>query len=75
MSEFISGVCFFFNSILNPILYSVMSLRFRRGFSDIKRNLISRIFSLSQSQQQSEGGGSGKLSSPKRLEWSAFTLL
>ena len=36
------GVFYYFNSVLNPILYSLMSKRFRRGFSDIKRNLINK---------------------------------
>ena len=31
----ISGVAYYFNSILNPILYSILSKRFRRGFNDI----------------------------------------
>jgi len=38
-----SGVFYYFNSVVNPILYSLMSKRFRRGFADIKRNLIQRI--------------------------------
>merc|ERR1719411_2420175 len=31
----VSGVFYYFNSILNPILYTILSKRFRRGFSDI----------------------------------------
>jgi len=31
----VSGVFYYFNSILNPILYTIMSKRFRRGFHDI----------------------------------------
>jgi hypothetical protein len=42
---FILGVFYYFNSALNPILYSVMSKRFRRGFSDIR-------FVIRQSQYQ-----------------------
>ena len=34
----VSGVFYYFNSILNPILYSIMSKRFRRGFNDISGN-------------------------------------
>ena len=34
------GVFYYFNTILNPVLYSVMSKRFRRGFSDIRRGTI-----------------------------------
>ena len=51
-----SGVCFFFNSTLNPILYSVMSLRFRRGFRDMRRNVLQKMFN--SSSQQSDGSGS-----------------
>ena len=29
------GVFYYFNSILNPILYTVLSKRFRRGFNDM----------------------------------------
>ena len=39
---FFPGVFYYFNSVLNPILYSLMSKRFRRGFSDIKRSLVNR---------------------------------
>jgi len=63
----ISGVFFYFNSTLNPILYSVLSKRFRRGFSDIKRNLLNKLFHLSTGSQpanQSDGSGSRKLYSP-----------
>ena len=42
------------------------SLRFRRGFSDIKRNLLS-LLSLSPSQPHSEGSGSRKLGPPASL--------
>ena len=31
----VSGVFHYFNSILNPILYTILSTRFRRGFSDM----------------------------------------
>ena len=31
----VSGVFYYFNSILNPILYTIMSKRFRRGFDDM----------------------------------------
>ena len=31
----VSGVFYYFNSTLNPILYTIMSKRFRRGFNDI----------------------------------------
>ena len=31
----VSGVFYYFNSILNPILYTIMSKRFRRGFNDM----------------------------------------
>ena len=34
------GVFYYFNSILNPILYSVMSKRFRRAFLDLKMTFI-----------------------------------
>ena len=34
----VSGVFYYFNSILNPILYSIMSKKFRRGFKDISGN-------------------------------------
>ena len=29
------GVFYYFNSILNPILYTILSKRFRRGFDDM----------------------------------------
>ena len=68
-----SGVCFFFNSTLNPILYSVMSLRFRRGFRDMKRSVFQRIFQLSTSQQ-SEGSGSKYVYSPRpRKRWGCLS--
>ena len=31
----VSGVFHYFNSIINPILYTILSTRFRRGFSDM----------------------------------------
>lgn len=31
----VSGVFYYFNSILNPILYTILSKRFRRSFADI----------------------------------------
>ena len=31
----IVGVFYYFNSILNPILYTILSKRFRRGFNDM----------------------------------------
>ena len=34
------GVFYYFNSILNPILYSVMSKRFQRAFLDLKMTFI-----------------------------------
>lgn len=42
------------------------SLRFRRGFSDMTRNLLS-LLSLSPSQPHSEGSGSRKLGPPASL--------
>ena len=60
----IAGVFYYFNSALNPILYSVMSKRFRRGFADIKINLIRKIFHLPTSQHTS-GSGSRKQESPQ----------
>ena len=33
------GVFYYFNSMLNPFLYSVMSKRFRRGFSDLRGSI------------------------------------
>ena len=35
-----SGVFFYFNSALKPILYYGMSKRFRHGFSDTKRKVL-----------------------------------
>ena len=49
----VSGVFYYFNSILNPILYSIMSKRFRRGFNDIcgnckllKVRLVGELFNV-----------------------------
>ena len=33
-----AGVFYYFNSILNPILYTILSKRFRRGFNDMSHN-------------------------------------
>ena len=63
----VPGVFFYFNSTLNPILYSVMSKRFRRGFSDIKLNLFNRLVQLSSASshsQHSDGTATRKLCSP-----------
>ena len=57
------GVFYYFNSALNPILYSLMSKRFRRGFSDIKRNLLKKMYQIPTSHH-SEGNRSIKLESP-----------
>jgi len=46
----ISGVFYYFNSVLNPILYSLMSKRFRRGFSDIKRSFVNRLTTRPESE-------------------------
>ena len=35
-----SGVFFYFNSVLKPVLFYVMSKRFRPGFSDTKRKVL-----------------------------------
>jgi len=35
----LSGVLYYFNSIFHPLVYSLMSKRFRRAFRDIKRNI------------------------------------
>ena len=69
-----SGVFYYFNSALNPILYSVMSKRFRRGFSDITKKLLKRVFYLPTSHQ-SDDMGSRKQDSPKgRPRWVFFFL-
>ena len=36
----VSGVFYYFNSILNPILYSLMSKRFHVGFKNLKKDLL-----------------------------------
>lgn len=55
----ISGIFYYFNSVLNPILYSVMSKRFRRGFSDIRQNLLNKIYKI---QSETEAGKHESLS-------------
>ena len=69
--NYFSGVCFFFNSTLNPILYSVMSLRFRRGFRDMRRNVLQKMFN--SSSHQSEGSGS-KYSPRQRKRFASLNL-
>ena len=44
----VSGVFYYFNSILNPILYTIMSKRFRRGFNDISGTC--KLFKVSSTQ-------------------------
>lgn len=64
-----SGVFFYFNSALNPILYSVMSKRFRRGFADIRTRFLNKLLHLpgAAAPQQSERSGSGKLYPPQGM--------
>ena len=55
------------------------SLRFRRGFKDLKRNLFSRIFAFPPSQLQagSEGSGPRQLSSQQsksRWVWAGLSF-
>ena len=63
------GVFFYFNSALNPILYSVMSKRFRRGFADIRTRFLNKLLHLpgAAAAQQSERSGSGKLYPPQGM--------
>ena len=35
ITSILIGVFYYFNSILNPILYTILSKRFRRGFNDM----------------------------------------
>ena len=35
----VTGVFYYFNSALNPILYSLLSKRFRRGLVDLRASL------------------------------------
>ena len=60
----VSGIFYYFNSALNPILYSVLSKRFRRGFSDIKRKLLNKVFH--GQSLQSDGNSSLVKESPLR---------
>merc|ERR1719323_1790159 len=59
----ISGVFYYFNSVLNPILYSLMSKRFRRGFADIKRSFVNRLTARPESEvsEQKRSGNNARV--------------
>ena len=38
-----TGCCYFLSSAINPFLYSLLSKRFRRGFHDLKRKVLSGL--------------------------------
>ena len=63
----IAGVFYYFNSALNPILYSVMSKRFRRGLTDLKIKLIEKIFQFPPAHNI-DGMGSKKEESPQERQ-------
>ena len=53
-----TGCCYFLSSAINPFLYSLLSKRFRRGFHDLKRKVItgwrSRIFHRTLSRDNND---------------------
>ena len=52
----IPGAFYYLNSALNPVLYSLMSKRFRRGFSDMKLNLLDKMCHLPSSWKVDSSG-------------------
>ena len=38
-----SGACYYLSSTINPFLYSLLSVRFRRGFQDVLRRCSGRM--------------------------------
>ena len=38
-----SGTFYYFNSIINPVLYSIMSKRFRRAFTELKADIVCKL--------------------------------
>jgi hypothetical protein len=48
----IPGAFYYLNSAINPVLYSLMSKRFRRGFSDMKLNLLDKMCHLPSSWKE-----------------------
>ena len=47
--DLILGVFYYFNSTLNPVLYSLLSKRFQEGFHHLKRNFMQRACHFSSS--------------------------
>ena len=43
MPNFFSGACYYLSSTINPFLYSLLSVRFRRGFQDVLRRCCGQI--------------------------------
>ena len=39
----LSGTFYYFNSIINPVLYSIMSKRFRRAFTELKADIVCKL--------------------------------
>jgi hypothetical protein len=50
------GVFYYFNSAINPVLYSLMSKRLRRGLSDMKLNLLDKMCHLPSSWREDASG-------------------
>merc|ERR1719210_2412149 len=50
----VSGVFYYFNSILNPILYTIMSKRFRRGFNDMTGSCSTFCTTMSRPSSEEE---------------------
>ena len=45
---FLTGTFYYFNSIINPFLYSVMSKRFRRAFTELKTEAMCKLCLVGQ---------------------------
>ena len=52
----ILGAFYYLNSAINPVLYSLMSKRFRRGFSDMRLNLLDKMCHLPSSWKEDASG-------------------
>ena len=66
--SYLSGTFYYFNSIVNPFLYSVMSKRFRRGLSDVRQlfqNCSSNVQTRNNNTNQSCSISSNHISGNK----------
>ena len=49
----VSGTFYYFNSIINPFLYSIMSKRFRRAFKELQAAFICKYFVVKSTSNSS----------------------